>query len=254
MAEKEEVRTLIVGEDMVVYGAGMKGFDPLYMVRYDTEVSYLKEALEKNNIKVTHLPCLRACDEFPYSIEKLKQFDVLVLSDVGSNTLLLPSDVFLRSLSRPNRLELIKSFVSDGGGLIMVGGYMSFQGIYGRARYQGTQIEEILPVSIKEVDDRVELPEGCHPRTVNRDHPVMKGIPDEWPMLLGYNKTFLKDGAELLVEFRGDPIAAAWEYEKGRTMAFTSDCAPHWGTREFLNWTYYPTFWIQAVRWLTHRI
>ncbi len=60
----------------------------------------------------------------------------------------------------------------------------------------------------------------------------------------------LKEGAELLLEYQGDPILALWSYGKGRTMAFTTDCAPHWGTFEFTGWEYYSKFWAQAVRWL----
>ena len=43
----------------------------------------------------------------------------------------------------------------------MFGGYLSFQGINGVARYKNTPIERILPVNILPYDDRVEAPEGC---------------------------------------------------------------------------------------------
>ena len=42
----------------------------------------------------------------------------------------------------------------------MVGGYYSFQGINGGARYHGTPVEEVLPVEILPYDDRIEVPEG----------------------------------------------------------------------------------------------
>ena len=45
----------------------------------------------------------------------------------------------------------------------MVGGYYSFQGINGGARYHGTPVEEVLPVEILPYDDRVEVPEGFTP-------------------------------------------------------------------------------------------
>ena len=37
---------------------------------------------------------------------------------------------------------------------MMVGGYYSFQGINGGARYHGTPVEEALPVEILPYDDR----------------------------------------------------------------------------------------------------
>ena len=36
-------------------------------------------------------------------------------------------------------------YVQGGGGLVMVGGYLTFQGIDGRASYAGTLVEEALP-------------------------------------------------------------------------------------------------------------
>ena len=56
----------------------------------------------------------------------------------------------------PNRLELVKEYVIEGGGLVMAGGYLSFQGIYGTARYHRSPIEDVLPVSMQPTDDRVE--------------------------------------------------------------------------------------------------
>ena len=43
----------------------------------------------------------------------------------------------------------------------MCGGYFSFQGIDGRARWRRTAVEEVLPVTCLPYDDRVEMPEGC---------------------------------------------------------------------------------------------
>lgn len=43
----------------------------------------------------------------------------------------------------------------------MIGGYMSFQGIGGKAGYAGTPIEQILPVSLQRTDDpRRSCPKG----------------------------------------------------------------------------------------------
>ena len=43
---------------------------------------------------------------------------------------------------------------------MMIGGYYSFQGINGGARYHRTPVEEVLPVECLPYDDRVEVPEG----------------------------------------------------------------------------------------------
>ena len=226
----------------------------MHIARLEDKTHYIRNALESQGVEVDVLHTDRAARDFPESLEELKKYDVIMFSDIGSNTLLLHPDVVILCTPRPNRLKLIKRFVEEGGGFAMIGGYMSFQGLQGRAKYRGTPIEEILPVEMMVFDDRVEVPEGFSPRVVKPDHPILKGIPTKWPSFLGYNKTKLKQGADLLLEYKEDPILAVWNYGKGRTMAFTTDCAPHWGTPVFTGWMYYSRFWAQAVRWLAGEI
>jgi len=192
---------------------------------------------------------------FPETMEEILNYDVVILSDVGSNTLLLHPEVFVKSRPRPNRLKLIKDYVvNHGKGFLMIGGYLSFQGLHGIAGYKSTPIEEILPVELMNYDDRVEVPEGYNPIVTNRSHPIVRDFPEVWPTLLGYNKTILKKNATLIAEFNNDPILAVYEIGKGRTAAFMSDCAPHWGTNDFLNWEYYDILWERIINWLTKKI
>ena len=83
----------------------------------------------------------------------MKAYDVVVLSDIGANTLLLPDRTFVRSERTPNRLELLANFVREGGGLLMVGGYLTFQGIQAKGNYKGTPVEDVLPVMLEAGDD-----------------------------------------------------------------------------------------------------
>ena len=119
---------------------------------------------------------------------ELDGYDVVILSDIGSNSLLLSPDTFERSLAAPNRLALLRDWVAAGGGLIMVGGYLTFQGIEGKGRYAGSAVEEALPVLISPFDDRVERPEGVAPTVSAPDHPLADGLPATWPEILGYNR------------------------------------------------------------------
>ena len=59
--------------------------------------------------------------------------------------------------------------------------------------------------------------------------------------------------AEVLVEFDGDPIIALGKYELGRTLAFATDCAPHWAPAAFNDWEYYETLWGRLCGYLTER-
>ena len=81
-------------------------------------------------------------------MDALRQYDVVILSDIGANSLLLSPDTFERSLSAPNRLALLRDWTATGGGLVMVGGYLTFQGIDAKGRYAGSAVEEALPVTL----------------------------------------------------------------------------------------------------------
>ena len=144
--------------------------------------------------------------------------------------------------------------MENGGGLAYLGGYFTYQGHYGKGRWYGTPVAEILPVEILPLpDDRVETPEGAKPKVLNPDHPIMAGLPwDDPPIFLGYNKTKPRDGADLLATIgdAGDPFIACWQVGKGRVFAMTSDCAPHWAAG-FVKWPHYGAFWAQVIRWLS---
>ena len=77
-----------------------------------------------------------AAAEFPLTMDGLSSYDAIILSDIGANTLLLHPDVWLHGKTVPNRLKLIRDWTHKGGGLMMIGGYFSFQGIDGRARWR----------------------------------------------------------------------------------------------------------------------
>lgn len=250
----EVTKVLIVGESWVTISTHIKGFDFFVNSTYEEGVKWLEKALESNGIKVDYLPNHIASYKFPLNMPELKRYDVVFLSDIGANTLLVHPDTFTKSIPTPNRLILLKEYVINGGGLCMIGGYLSFQGIEAKGHWKGTPIEEILPVDLMVGDDRIEVPEGFHPKVVDNSHPILLGIPDEWPMFLGYNKLKLKPNAKLLLEHRGNPFITVSQYGNGRSMAFASDCAPHWGSIEFVEWEYYDIFWSRAVMWLEGRI
>jgi uncharacterized membrane protein len=252
--EEQRIKVLFVGETWLVCKFHVKGFDIVPLGGYEDFSIWPKNALKKYpDVNIVHLPNHIALGGFPKTVEELQNYDILVLSDVGRNTLTFYPEMFKVPMG-PNKLELIKNFVKKGGGLVMCGGWMSFQGFRGMANYHGTPIEEILPVEISNQDDRVETPEGVKPKIVNTAHPILRGIPhDNWPLFLGYNKLKTKDKATLIAKFGDNPFITVCSYEKGRTMAFASDISPHWGTA-FAKWEYYPVFWYQTIKWLSKKI
>jgi len=241
---------LIAGESWMTHSIHVKGFDSFTTSTYEEGVEYLKNALEQSGFAVTFLPNHLANREFPLSIEELDKFNLVILSDIGVNTLLLHPETFENSKSFPNRLKLIREYVHSGGGLIMIGGYLSFQGIEAKAGYKDTPIEEILPVNLFAGDDRMETPQGCKPYVKNKNHPCVKGLTEDWPMILGFNKLIAKEDSEVIVECEGFPFLVVRSVGKGRTAAFASDCGPHWAPPGFVEWEGYAVLWGQIAGWV----
>ena len=241
----------IAGESWTSHAIHIKGLDTFTISVYEEGVKWLKEALEKANHQVTFIPNHHASEKFPKTKEEISEYDVVILSDIGSNTLLLPSATFSRSEKTPNRCKLIKEYVENGGGFCMIGGYMSFTGIDAKTRYGETEVRDILPVDLLKYDDRIERPEGIVPKIVAK-HEIFEGIEGEFPFFLGYNKT-LSDNTkgEVIALIDEDPFIAAGKFGKGKSVAFTSDCAPHWGSKEFVEWKYYDKLWQNIIKWLT---
>jgi uncharacterized membrane protein len=78
--------------------------------------------------------------------------------------------------------------------------------------------------------------------------PILAGI-TAVPPLYGYVGTSPKTTAQVILDtHQGDPLLAAWQYGLGRSVAWTSDATGRWG-REWVQWSGYPAFWAQAVRW-----
>ena len=55
---------------------------------------------------MTFQPTHVAARDFPQTPEALARYDVVMLSDIGANTLLLHPDTFVRSKPLPNRLHV----------------------------------------------------------------------------------------------------------------------------------------------------
>jgi uncharacterized membrane protein len=207
---------------------------------------------ETGDIEVVHQPSWIAYGDYPKTPEEMASYDVVIVSDVERDVLVL-YPVWTKAPMGPNRLESTRQYVEDGGGFLMVGGWTSFSGRYGKAAYYNSPIEVALPVQcLQGLDDRAECPEGAVVKVIEPEHPVFASIPPEWPLMLGYNKVNAKPGAKVLATINDDPFIVVWEYGKGRSMAFTTDCSPHWGV-EFVRWEHYGAFWRNAIRWLANK-
>ena len=248
-----KIKFLLAGESWVSSSTHFKGWDFFSSTMYETGVEYLEKAFDNTDIEFIHMPSHIAATKFPASMEAIQEYDVICLSDIGANTLLLHPDTWVGGKSTPNRLKLIAEWVRNGGGLMMCGGYYSFAGIYGAGKYYRSPIEEILPVNIYTFDDRVEMPEGAKTEIIDADSVLVKGMGTDWPVLLGFNELELKPEAKLVAKVDKYPLLASMEVDKGRSLAWASDIGPHWCPESFATWSGYAKLWNNAVNWLAKK-
>lgn len=246
------MRVLLAGESWSSTAIHVKGFDAFTTSTYQSGADALIHALAPL-AEITYVPNHMAAREFPLTIKELATYDVVILSDIGVNTLLLHPDTWEHGERRPNRLKLLDEYVQAGGGLIMAGGYLSFQGLGGAAGFAGTPVEAALPVTMSRYDDRLEAPEGLTVRLVEHTHPIVRNLAEPWPYLLGLNQVTPKPTATLIATADTHPLLVAMEYGKGRSVAWTSDVGPHWCPRGFCEWPGYGMLWQQMVQWTVQR-
>jgi uncharacterized membrane protein len=157
-----------------------------------------------------------------------RNFDAIVLSDYSKKQVPAASE------------KLIRDQVRSGTGLLMVGGWGSFSGPFGR--WRGSAVERLLPVTCARRDDRVNFPGGAL-AVVKQNHPVLRSLPfREPPVICGLNRIRPKKGARVVLVARrvlfrsGRPFLEVREYPLlvidslpgGRVAALATDLAPHW--------------------------
>ncbi len=248
------VNVLYAGDTQVNMITSMKGIDTWSFSYYSDSARYLRNALNEHpDIVCDHIKGGDAIEKLPSTVEEMQKYDCIIVSDLGYNNIVFqPGNIEpVRIPMGPDRVAALKQYVLGGGGFMMIGGWLSFSGLQGKGLYGGTLVEEIMPVNCEPrgVDDRIETTEGFDLHFDNIDHPIVKGLPwDEKYMFMGYNKVFMKEDAELIASYKGDPIIAARNVEKGRSIVFTSDVGPHWAG-SFLQWSAYAEFWQRMALW-----
>lgn len=248
------IKILYVGDTQVNVQTSIKGIDSWTFTYYSDSARYLRDALKAtDDIECTHIPSMNCIADMPSTVEEFQKYDAVLVSDVGYNNInLQPGNTqpFMVPMG-PNRENALVEYVQQGGGFMMIGGWLSFSGMQGKGLYGGTKIEEILPVNCvpRGADDRVEVTEGYSMKLDDPEHPIVKGIDWEIPyMFMGYNKVYLKDDAHLIASYNGDVQIATRQVGKGRTSVFTCDVGPHWAGN-FLKHPGYNQFWQQISRW-----
>lgn len=250
---------LLAGETFHVTSFASKGLEVGASSRYSNGATRWIKALAAQGIDVVQIGGERCEAEFPRSPEALAEYSAVVLSDVGALSLLYTPETRIGQRS-VNRLELLRQWVEQGGGLMMAGGYTCFQGMDGSAMFHGTAVEKCLPVEISPNPDGLEAPEGIDPVIVDTSHPVLAGITSPVPFVLGMNRvTTRRDAtARTLIQSsnRGKdlPLLSVREYGAGRSLAWMTDIGPHWLSDEFMRWDGYDNLMANMVRWIAREI
>ncbi|WP_458316911.1 glutamine amidotransferase [Mycolicibacterium brisbanense] len=246
-------RLLLLGESWTTHMIHQKGFDTFTTTEYVEGAGEFIAAMRSGGWDVTHVPAHKIETDCPRSAAEFSEYDVVVISDVGANTFLLTRAVFNRSHAEPNRLAALREYVESGGGLAMIGGYLSFSGVDAKANYANSPIGDILAVAPLLTDDRAETPEGAVPTVTAASHPALAGTGETWPALLGFNRTNPHPDSEVLAEINGSPLVAVRSVKAGRSVAFTSDMSPHWAPPSFVAWEGYAALWLALMGWAADR-
>ena len=167
-------------------------------------------------------------------------------------------------------LDNVKDYVQGGGSFVMIGGEKSFS----EGRYQGTYIEDILPVDLLPQTSGTISTDAFQPRLTEagRRSPIMQvgssrqatdRIFASLPELDGVNEVAkVKPDAQVLLsdpflktaDGGGNaPVIATREVGRGRTMAVMTDSTWFWSfpaAGEGGDRRVYDRFWTNAMRWL----
>ncbi len=228
-----------------------KGLDLYYYGRF------LKDALESTG---EHQVADVAAWDFyklgPGEYEEILQSnDILIFSDVEAKNFQLAPSFFDRSkfgtavLTFPDRVRLTIEAVTEGKAMMFLGGWLSFTGEMGKGGWNRSRLREILPVICLDFEDLVESTEGYTAQLADIDQQAFKSLSlDSFPPILGYNKVLSREGCDVLLKVRetGDPLVATGKFGSGKTLAFMSDPAPHWGCN-FIYWDQYAEFWLECL-------
>lgn len=230
---------LLAGESWVTVTFEVKGRNVMRAAQYGEAADNFIDTLEETGASMTYQPCHVVEDEFPRTTTELDEYDVVILSDVGADTLQITPRVAAGETD-VDRCAVLADWVRDGGALGMIGGYMSFSGKGGQARYGSTPLADVLPVTIERGDDRVETPAGANPRDAG-----VPGLdlPSEWPAVLGYNRFTADEDADVWATVHDDLFLVVGDSGAGSTFAYATDCAPHWAPTAFLEWDHLAPLW-----------
>jgi uncharacterized membrane protein len=243
-------RVLLAGESWISTATHIKGFDEFTSTTFHTGADAFIAAAAAQDVHVEQMYAHDVPQKFPRTVERLAEYDAVILSDIGANSFVLPPEVWLEGKRTDNPLVALAEWTRSGGGLMMAGGYLSFQGFQARANFARTPVADVLPVTMLDGDDRAERPEGVAPALVDPDHPIAASWRPGAPELLGYNIVEARPDARVVARVGDDVLLATRQVELGRSLVWTTDIGPHWCPQPFVDWSGFSPLVGSMLRWL----
>lgn len=171
----------------------------------------------------------------PGNPAEYQRFAVIVISNVDAGTL------------TPERLETLRRFVENGGGLVVLGGYWA----YSRGAYQGTPFDTLLPVTYPE-ENRIP----GHARGL----PLAAAPAADWEFAADFTRKpcafyvqNLVPKAESRVQLLAGekPAIVSGTFGKGRVVAcaLTANGVAPYGVLAYWDWPDWPQLLGQAIDW-----
>ena len=104
-------KILLVGESWISNATHFKGWDQFSSTTFHLGAEELISSIDSSKFEVEYLTSHDAAKDFPSEIEDLHKYNAIIFSDIGSNTLLLHPNVWIKGETFPNRLKLVKKYV-----------------------------------------------------------------------------------------------------------------------------------------------
>jgi uncharacterized membrane protein len=265
VTQNNEQEALIVVEDRrekILYFEGEPRFELKFIRRgvaddENLQLVVLQRTAENKFLRLDVSDSEELAAGFPKTREELFRYRGIVLGSVEA------------SFFTYDQLRMLADFVSQrGGGFLMLGGRRSFS----EGGYAGTPLEEVLPVTLREVDgeedDSFFAEVDVEPTPVGKTHPITQfagGVEQSitrWgqlPPLTTLNPVFqTKPGATTLLVGNGADIPepqivlAFQRYGRGKSLAFTVHDSWQWQMHADipLEDMTHETLWRKLLRWL----
>ncbi len=184
------------------------------------------------------------------------QKHVIILSDGDASA---PSSSLVQDFVR-NKIT-ISTIAIGWGGHVMQSTLRSIAKKTGGKFYAARnpkQLPQIFSKESKVIKRPLIVDEPFQPSVLDAHSELLAGVDmgdsSALPVLGGMVLTSPKDNPNVIIPLvrltddGEDPVLAHWQYELGKTVAFTSGQWEIWGS-EWTSWTKFAKFWAQIVRW-----